>query len=82
MPTTARTARSCQSEFLALACSQRFELARCDPYFCRRKRRFEGLGMSSFKSSVLGADVRAGEVGATKIDGATGCRAAIVPADS
>jgi hypothetical protein len=35
-------------------------------------RRFEGLGMSSAQSEVLGQNVRAGDAGSEKVDGATG----------
>ncbi len=37
-----------------------------------RRARFEGLGMCSAQSAVLGKDVSAGSIGTDKIDGATG----------
>jgi hypothetical protein len=48
------------------------------PVLCRKKSRFEGLGMSNARSTVLGKDVKAGEVDSNKIDGATGNRPASV----
>ncbi len=35
-------------------------------------KRFEGLGMSSAQSEVLGQNVQAGDAGSEKVDGATG----------
>ena len=36
------------------------------------EKRFEGLGMSSAYSAVLGKSVESGSIGREKIDGATG----------